>query len=131
MKSFYSFLFIFVLLAAAVGFLFLLIKRRDLVIKYWKWGLGILGSFLALIGLGFLTSKEKESEVSRDPHLLKKERELEESLGMSRKDLEEKIEVLKEEEEQVHSEIEEISKIEDEQERLQRLADLWNARRGR
>tara|TARA_R100001132_G_C3271149_1_gene93266 strand:+ start:2117 stop:2512 length:396 start_codon:yes stop_codon:yes gene_type:complete len=131
MKYFYSFLFIFVLLAAAVGFLFLLIKRRDLVIKYWKWGLGILGSFLALIGLGFLTSKEKESEVSRDPHLLKKERELEESLGMSRKDLEEKIEVLKEEEEQVHSEIEEISKIEDEQERLQRLADLWNARRGR
>lgn len=133
MDALYLALIILVLVAAAGLVIWLLIKHPDKLKKYWQYGLGALGAVLGLLGFAWLAGnlgRRGGTPVSND-EIEKKEKKLREELGVSRQEMEEELHSAREEEQEVQEELDEIAKIDDEAERLQRLADLWNKRRGR
>lgn len=133
MDKLYLFLIFGVLALAAGLVIYLLIKKPELLKKYWKYGLGVLGGIVGVLGLGWLVGNIGRRGGSPDlpDHVKEKEKELRDKLGVSRQEMEEELEQARESEQEVKDELDKIEKIDDDAERLQRLADLWNKRRGR
>lgn len=125
--------FIIIAVVAGLGLsLFLFVRSPDSLRKYWRYIAGAVGSVVGVLGIAWLADSLLETKTGEgDPELLKKEKELREKLGVSRSEMEEELLQAREEEQEVRVELEEIDQIENEPERLQRLADLWNIRRGR
>lgn len=112
--------------------IFLLIRNPEALKKYWKYIAGAVGALVGILGIAWLAGLlGRSTSPGRDPEIERKEKELRDKLGVGRAEMEKELEEIREEEQDVKEELEEIEQIDDEAERLQRLADLWNKRRGR
>lgn len=132
MDTLYLALILIVLLLAGCVVVWMLIKHPDTLKKYWKYIAGGVGALVGVLGVAWLAGLLGRGRSSgRDSEIERKEKELREELGVSRQEMEEDLEQAREKEQVVKNELEEIDQIDDEAERLQRLADLWNKRRGR
>lgn len=112
-------------LVAVLLFLFIWLKP-DLAKKYWAY---ILGGLSAVVALVILLAQKKQPPLSPDPEMKEKEDQLEEDLSEVHKRAEAEIAGAKESEEIVLTEVEDITKVADEEERLKRLSDLFNRTR--
>lgn len=113
----------------AVGVLLLLVwLKPDLAKKYWAY---IAAGVTAVGGLVFLLAQRKRPAPGPDPEMQHKEDQLKEDLAKVHEEAEQKIEAARLDEVEVQREVAEIQKIPEEQERLNRLADLFNRTRRR
>jgi hypothetical protein len=132
MNTLYMILISAVIVAGGGLVIFLLIRKPETLAKYWKYIAGAVGFLVGILGIAWLAGTlTKKGGPAGDPEIEKKEKKLREELGVSRKEMEDELKKAREEEEDVSEQLDEIDKIDDEAERLQRLADLWNKRRGR
>lgn len=134
MDTLYLVLIILVVVGGLAFGTWLYFKRPKTLKKYWGWLAGVIGSLvgaLAFLWIRDLLRRDRLSQPNADPVIAEKEQKLREDLGVSRQEMEEELQKVRVEEEEVHHRLEEIDEIDDELERLQALADLWNKRRGR
>lgn len=132
MDSLFLALIIVVLILTGCVVVWMLIKHPDTLKKYWKYIAGGVGAVVGVLGLAWVTGLlGRRRSTGGDPEIDRKEKEMREELGDTRKEMEKDLVEAREKEQTVKEELEEIDQIDDEAERLQRLADLWNKRRGR
>ena len=131
-------LFLILIILIVVGGLafgvWLYFKKPETFKKYWGWLAGAMSGLLGIVTFLWipdLLGRSRRNQPNVDPVIAEKEEKLREELGVSRQEMEEELEEARKEEQDVHERLDEISVIDDEAERLQALADLWNARRGR
>ncbi len=110
-----------------VGLLLLFVFKPDLAKKCWAY---ILGGAALIGGIVFFLGQRKRP-ATPDPVMAEKEKKLQEDLRKVHEEAEAAIQAAREKEQEVHIEIEEIKQIEDDEERLQRLAALFNRTRRR
>lgn len=132
MDTYYLALLLVTLVATGGLVVYLLIKHPTKLKKYWKYIAGGVGVLVGVLGMAWLAGLlGRDRPAGRDPEIERKEKELRKKLGVSRQEMEKELEQAREKEQVVKDELEEIDLIDDDAERLQRLADLWNKRRGR
>lgn len=121
--------FYLILIAALTvgGLLLLFVLKPDLAKKYWAY---IAGAVAAIGGAVFLFSQRK-GPAQPDPVMEEKEQKLQEDLKKVHEEAEAEIQQARAKEQEVHNEVEEIKQIDNEEERLRRLADLFNRTRRR
>jgi len=113
----------------AVGVLLLLLwLKPDLAKKYWAY---IAAGVVAVGGLVFALTQRKRPAPTPDPEMAEKEDQLRADLAKVHEEAEQQITQARQEESEVQAEVTEIQGISDEQERLKRLADLFNKTRRR
>ena len=107
------------------GLLLLFVLKPDLLKKYW----GYIALSVAAVGgvIFFLT--QRKGQIRTDPEMEKKEKRLQEDLKRVHEEAEAQVQEARVQEIEVHQEVEEIKKIDDDEERLRRLADLFNRTR--
>lgn len=113
------------LLIAVLLFLFIWLKP-DLAKKYWAYILGGLATIFAAV---ILLTQRKQPASSPDPEMKEKEDKLKADLVVAHEKAEAEIVLAVKEEDVIQEEVAAISRMTDEQERLKKLADLFNSTR--
>lgn len=122
MEQFYI---ILICVLVAAGLLLLLVLKPDLAKKYW----GYIAAGVAVVaGLVFALAQRKRP-AAPDPEMQEKEQVLQEDLKEVHEEAETVIREAQTREAEVHAEVEEIKQIDDKEERLKRLSDLFNRTR--
>lgn len=109
----------------AAGLLALFILKPNIAKKYWGY---VVAAAAAIGGIVFVLAQRK-SPAAPDPVMAEKEKKLQEDLKKVHEEAEAAIQEAREKEQEVHNEVEEIKQIDDEKERLRRLASLFNRTR--
>lgn len=116
---------ILICVLVAAGLLLLVVLKPDLAKKYW----GYIAAGVAVVaGLVFAVSQRKRP-AAPDPEMQKKEQILQEDLKEVHEEAELVIREAQTREAEIHAEVEEIQQIDDKEERLKRLSDLFNRTR--
>ena len=119
--------YLIVISLLAAGSLVLLVwLKPDLAKKYWGY---LIAGVAALAGLIVLVSQRKQKPTTPDAVTQKKEEQLRVDLGKVHAEAEAEIAVARTAEVAVQQEVEEITDIQSEEERLKRLSDLFNRTR--